>query len=133
MNTSGSDNHRGTPRVAAEREQRFGLLARADRQVTERINALRGALGKVTGWLPVPEPVPVPVPVGPERGIPARRGGRLALEEIDGESMADIDRRLQGRINAMRACLGKTPDWQPASGPGNSAAELVLSRRRCGI
>jgi|GEM_PF-6421138 len=127
-------NHANAADTAVATPLRRGadeLAALTDR-ITAGINAMRRALGKPVDWAPEPQPVPIPVPAEPDRRGPARRTARLAVSQIGGESLADIDRRLNERINALRAFQGKRPDWQPSAARADEPAGAVPARRRCG-
>lgn len=96
-------------------------LAALDARIVERINALRAFLGKAPDWQPTPAPQPVAAEVHPVGLSGHHVAGRLAVTESGGESLADIDRRLNDRINALRAMQGKSADWQPGTGAGGAA------------
>jgi hypothetical protein len=100
-------------------------LASLDGRLVERINALRAFLGKTPDWQPAAAPRPAIAEVQPAAVTDHRPSGRLAVTEVGGESLADIDRCLNDRINAMRAYLGKSTDWQPSG----RAAEAAPRRR----
>jgi hypothetical protein len=89
-------------------------LAALDDRIVERINTLRAFLGKPSDWSPVPAPEPITAEVHPVGPRDHPMAGRMAVTQIGGESLAEIDRRLNGRINALRALAGKSDDWQPS-------------------